>query len=212
MALAAPLPTGAVTFAFTDIEGSTARWEQDHAAMQDAARRHDAILRAAVAQYGGHVFKNIGDAYCAAFVRPEDAVAAMLVAQKGLAAHDFTAVDGLPLRVALHTGTADERDGDYFGPALNRVARLLSAGHGGQILISSATRELARGDLPAGATLTDLGSHRLRDLTEPEEVWQLAGAGLPDDFPPLRSLDAFPNNLPLPRTTFVGRELDVAKV
>jgi predicted ATPase/class 3 adenylate cyclase len=212
MAMAAPLPTGAVTFAFTDIEGSTARWEQDHAAMQDAVRRHDAILRAAVAQFGGHVFKKIGDAYCAAFVRPEDAVAAMLVAQKGLAAQDFTAVDGLPLRVALHTGTADERDGDYFGPALNRVARLLAIGHGGQVLLSGATRELARGDLPEGARLVDLGSHRLRDLSEPEHVWQLDIAGLQNTFPPLRSLDVLPNNLPLARTSFVGREAEVNEV
>jgi predicted ATPase/class 3 adenylate cyclase len=212
MSLAAPLPTGAVTFAFTDIEGSTARWERDRAAMQEAVRRHDAILRAAITGHDGHVFKTLGDAFCAVFARPDDAVAAMLAAQQALAAQDFSAVDGLRVRVALHTGSADERDGDYFGPALNRVARLLSVGHGGQILISSATRELARGDLPAGSTLTDLGSHRLRDLTEPEQVWQLAGAGLPAEFPPLRSLDAFPNNLPLPRTTFVGREHDLAEV
>jgi predicted ATPase/class 3 adenylate cyclase len=210
--LAAPLPTGAVTFAFTDIEGSTARWERDRAAMQEAVRRHDAILRAAITEFGGHVFKTIGDAFCAAFTRPEDAVAAMRMAQEGLATEDFSAIDGLRVRAAIHTGSTDERDGDYFGPALNRVARLLVIGHGGQVLLSSATRELAHNDLPAGTTLVDLGSHRLRDLTEPEHVWQLSVAGLPAEFPPLRSLDALPNNLPLQRTTFVGREHDVAEV
>jgi class 3 adenylate cyclase len=125
--LAAPLPTGAVTFAFTDIEGSTVRWERDRAAMQAAVRRHDAILRAAITEYGGHVFKTIGDAFCAAFARPQDAVAAMLAAQWYLSAEDFSAVDGLRIRSAIHSGTTDERDGDYFGPALNRVARLLES-------------------------------------------------------------------------------------
>jgi class 3 adenylate cyclase len=106
MALAAPLPTGAVTFAFTDIEGSTARWERARTAMQEAVRRHDAILRAAITERGGHVFKTIGDAICAAFARPEDAIAAMLAAQQALTAEDFSAVDGLRIRTAIHSGTA----------------------------------------------------------------------------------------------------------
>jgi predicted ATPase/class 3 adenylate cyclase len=212
MALAALLPTGAVTFAFSDIEGSTTRWELYGAAMQDAVRRHDAIMRAAIAQHHGHVFRTAGDAFCAAFTRPEDALAAMIAAQETLAAEDFSTVDGLRVRVALHTGTAEERDGDYFGPALDRVARLLGIGHGGQVLLSSTTRELARSNLPRGATLLDLGSHRPRGTDETEYVWQLEMPGLPDAFPPLRSLDALPNNLPTARSSFVGRELDVADV
>jgi len=206
------LPTGTVTFAFTDIEGSSARWESDRGAMQEALRRHDAILRAAVVDNGGHVFKTIGDAFCCVFSRSEDAVAAMTDAQRAIAAEDFSAVGGLRVRAALHTGTADERDADYFGPAVNRVARLLAVGHGGQTLLSGVTRALAYADLASGTSLSDLGSHRLKDLTEPERVWQLEIAGLRAEFPPLRSLDALPNNLPLQATSFVGRDSDVAEV
>lgn len=212
MTLAAPLPTGAVTFAFTDIEGSTVRWERDRAAMQEAVLRHDAIMRATITEHAGHVFKTIGDAFCAAFERPEDAVAAVLAAQQVLAAQDFSAVDGLRVRMALHTGDSDERDGDYFGPVLNRVARLLAVAHGGQVLISGATAELFNGRIPVQGTLRDLGFAQLKDLSTPEHVWQLDIAGLPNEFPPLRTLDALPNNLPLQRTTFVGRENDVAEV
>jgi predicted ATPase/class 3 adenylate cyclase len=212
MALAAPLPTGAVTFAFTDIEGSTVRWERDREAMREAVRRHDAILRTAINEHGGHVFKTMGDAFCAAFTRPEDAVAATLAAQRALAAEDFSAVEGLRVRMALHTGTADERDGDYFGPVLNRVARLLAVAHGGQVLISGDTAELSNGEISPQGSLRDLGYVQLKDLSAPEHVWQLDIAGLPNEFPALRSLDALPNNLPLQRTTFVGRERDVAEV
>jgi predicted ATPase len=114
--------------------------------------------------------------------------------------------------MAIHLGHAEERNGDYFGPAVNRVARLMSIGHGGQILVSGVTRDIAHSDPPAGTTLVDLGSQRLQDLTEPEHVWQLNVPGLPSEFPPLRSLDALPNNLPIARTSFVGREHDVADV
>jgi predicted ATPase/class 3 adenylate cyclase len=212
MALAAPLPTGAVTFAFTDIEGSTTCWDRDRAAMQEAVRRHDSIMRAAITEHGGHIFKTVGDGFCAAFTHPADALAAMLDAQQKLAAEDFAGVDGLRVRMALHTGSADERDGDYFGPAPNRVARLLAIGYGGQILMSGVTRDLAHDGLPDGAALIDLGSHRLRDLAEPEHVWQLTIAGLRAEFPALRSLDARPNNLPVQSTSFVGREQDIADV
>jgi predicted ATPase/class 3 adenylate cyclase len=212
MTLTASLPTGAVTFAFTDIEGSTTRWERNRGAMQEALRRHNAILRAAIEQHGGRVFKTVGDAFCAAFARPDNAVAAMAAAQRTLVAEDFSVIDGLRVRVAIHTGLADERDADYFGPAVNRIARLIAIGHGGQILISGVTRDLAHDSLPDGTTLVDLGSQRLQDLTEPEHVWQLSIAGLPVEFPPLRSLDTLPNNLAIQRTTFVGREHDVADV
>jgi class 3 adenylate cyclase len=129
-----------VTFAFTDIEGSTARWERNHREMRDAVRRHDAILHHAIAKHGGHVFKTIGDAFCSAFHHPKDAVAAMLAAQEMLAAEDFSALDGLRVRAAIHTGPADARDGDYFGSTVNKVSRLLAIGHGGQILLTNDAR------------------------------------------------------------------------
>ncbi len=207
-----PLPTGTVTFVFTDIEGSTARWERDRAAMQDAVRRHDAPMRAAIAAHDGVVFKTIGDAFCAAFARLEDAVGAMLDAQRALAVEDFSAVDGLRVRAAIHTGTTDERDGDYFGPAVNRVARLLAIGHGSQVLVSGVTADLVQGDLPSQASLRDLGEHRLRDLARPEYVYQLVAPDLAAEFPALRSLDVLPNNLPRMLTSFVGREAEIAEI
>jgi predicted ATPase/class 3 adenylate cyclase len=212
MALAAPLPTGAVTFAFTDIEGSTVRWERDRAAMQQAVRRHDAIMRAAITEHGGYVFKTFGDAFCAAFTDPEGAVAAMLAAQRTLAAEDFSAVDGLRVRVALHTGYSDERDGDYFGPVLNRVARLLAVGHGGQVLLSGACAELMGHGLPPECGLRDLGEHRLKDLSQPERIHQLLAPDLLADFPPLRSLEHLSNNLPAQVSSFIGRHAEIADV
>jgi predicted ATPase/class 3 adenylate cyclase len=206
------LPTGTVTFVFTDIEGSTERWDRNRSAMQAAVRRHDELMRAAIAEHDGVVFKTIGDAFCAAFARPEDAVAAALEAQRNLAAGDFSAVDGLRVRAAIHTGTADERDGDYFGPAVNRVARLLAIGHGGQVLVSGVTSDLVQGALPSQTTLRDLGEHRLRDLSRPEYVYQLLAPELAAEFPPLRSLDVLPNNLPLQLTSFIGRETEIAEI
>jgi len=206
------LPSGTLTFAFTDIVGSTDRWERFGAAMGDAVRRHDALLRRTISEAGGHVFKTLGDGCCAAFSRPQDAVAAMLAVQRALAAADFSAVDGLRVRAAIHTGTADERDGDYFGPAVNRVARLLAIAHGGQILLASSTAELVHGVLPAQTSLCALGVHRLKDLARAEEVHQLLAPGLTLDFPALRSLDALPNNLPRMLTSFVGRDVEVAQI
>ncbi len=206
------LPSGTVTFAFTDIEGSTRRWDRGRAAMQAAVRRHDELMLAAIAAYDGYVFKTVGDEFCAAFARAEDAVAAMLAAQRALAAEDFSAVDGLSVGAALHTGTADERNGDYFGPAVNRVARLLETGYGGQILVSGATADLVQGDLPPEASLRDLGEHRLRDLARPEYVYQLLAPDLRAEFPGLRSLDAHPHNLPLQFTSLIGREAQIAEI
>jgi predicted ATPase/class 3 adenylate cyclase len=211
-AAASPTPSGTITFAFTDIEGSTQRWDRDRAAMEAAVRRHDALMREAVAAHNGYVFKTIGDAFCAAFPRPEDAVAAMFDAQRSLGAEDFSAIDGLRVRAAIHTGTADERDRDYFGPAVNRVARLLGIAHGGQVLVSGVTSDLVQGSLPPQTSLRDLGEHRLKDLSRPEYVYQLLGPDLIADFPPLRSLDALPNNLPHVATSFIGREDDVAEI
>ncbi len=212
----APLPTGAVTFAFTDIEGSTARWESDRAAMQDAVRRHDAILRVAIAEHGGHIFKTMGDAFCSAFTRPQDAIDAMVVAQRRLSAEDFSGVDGLRVRVALHTGSADERNNDYFGPAVNRVARLLALGHGGQILLSSAVAQLVSAHLPPQTVLRDLGVYHLKGVADPEQVHQLAAPGLATEFPPLRPAAA-PDDLAImdaealhPVSGFSGREDELA--
>jgi class 3 adenylate cyclase len=173
------LPTGTVTFLFTDIEGSTQRWEQHREAMKAAVARHEQLLTAAMQQHGGYVFKTVGDAFYAAFATAPEALLAAVDAQRSLAKEDFSSVDGLTVRMGLHTGNAEERNADYFGPAVNRVARLMSVGYGGQVLLSDVTRGLAHVDLPNGTTLVDLGAHRLKDLTEPEQVWQLSIEGLP---------------------------------
>jgi class 3 adenylate cyclase len=208
----ASIPSGTITFVFTDIEGSTQRWDRDRAAMEEAVRRHDVLMREAVAAHNGYIFKTLGDAFCAAFARPEEAVAAIFDAQCALGAEDFSAVDGLRVRAAVHTGTADERDRDYFGPAVNRVARLLGIAHGAQVLVSGVTSDLVQGSLPSQASLRDLGEHRLKDLSRPEYVYQLVGPSLIADFPPLRSLGVLPNNLPSQSTRFIGREVELAAI
>ena len=185
-----PPPSGTITFLFTDIEGSTQRWARDRAAMQVALRLHDRLMRAAIRAHGGHVFKTIGDAFCAAFATPESAAGAALDAQRALAAADFSAVDGLRVRVAINTGTADERDDDYFGPTLNRVARLLVLGHGGQVLLSGVAADLVRENAPPGATLIDLGEHVLKGFEGPERVYQLVAPDLQREFPALRGQKA----------------------
>src|SRR5262245_60124054 len=208
----AALPTGTVTFLFTDLEGQSALWEAHPEPMRAAVARHDALLRAAVSGHGGHVVKATGDGVHAAFARAPDALAAALDAQRALAAEPWDLPTPLRARMGLHTGAGEERDGDYFGPAVNRAARVMQAGHGGQVLLSSVTAGLVRGDLPAGAGLRDLGEHRLRDLARPEQLLQLVHPDLPDAFPPLRSLDALPTNLPPQLTSFVGRERESAAV
>ena len=212
MALRAPLPSGTVTLLFTDIEGSTRHWEQQRVAMSEALRRHDELLRTAIEAYDGHVFKTIGDAFCAAFWRALDALAAATDAQRALAAEDWSAVGGLAVRMALHSGATDERDGDYFGPAVNRVARLLAVVHGGQVVASATTALLLRGMMPEQTQLRDLGEHRLKDLVEPERVWQLLAPGLTETFPPLQSLGSLPNNLPRQLTALIGRDDVLAEV
>jgi predicted ATPase/class 3 adenylate cyclase len=207
-----PLPRGTVTFLFTDIEGSTQLWEQHPAAMPAALARHDRLLREAIETHGGHVFKTIGDAFCAAFAIATDALAAALALQRSLAAEEWSATGSLRVRAALHSGAAESHDGDYYGPPLNRAARLLSAGHGGQVLLSAATWELARDHLPAGVELRDLGEGRLKDLTRPERVFQLIAADLPAEFPPLRTLERHRTNLPTQPTALIGREREIAAV
>jgi class 3 adenylate cyclase/DNA-binding XRE family transcriptional regulator len=213
---AAPiLPSGTVTFLFTDIAGSTQLWEQHRAAMPAVLARHDALLRDAITTHGGQIFKTVGDAFCAAFVRASDALAAALDAQPAiqieLCANTQSAID-LRVRMALHTGVADERDGDYFGPPLNRTARLLAVGHGGQILLSLTTSELVREYLLPNAELRDLGLNRLKDLSRPEQIFQLVTPDLPATFPPLNTLDARRTNLPAQPTSLIGREQEVAAV
>jgi predicted ATPase/class 3 adenylate cyclase len=206
MALRAPLPSGTVTLLFTDIEGSTQHWEERPDEMSAALRRHDELLRAAIERHSGHVFKTMGDEFCAAFSHPSDAIAAAADAQRALAAEDWSAVGGLQVRMALHSGATDERDGDYFGSPVNRVARLLAIAHGGQTIVSGVTAMQLRGVMTDRTELRDLGEHRLKDLIESEHVWQLVAPGLPDTFPPLASLGSLPNNLPRQVTPLIGRE------
>jgi predicted ATPase/class 3 adenylate cyclase len=206
------LPSGYVAFLFTDIEGSTARWDADRAAMQEALRRHDAIVRAAIEANHGYVFKTMGDAFCAAFNHVSDALAAAIAAQRELHAQDWRAIDELLVRMAVHVGDSDERDGDYFGPTVNRVARLLSAGHGGQVLVSRSAANDAAPHLAADMGLRSLGILPLRGFREAERVFQLTAPGLRSAFKPLRALEMPPNNLPRQQTSFVGRQSDIAGV
>jgi predicted ATPase/class 3 adenylate cyclase len=205
-------PTGTLTFLFTDIEGSTRLWEHDAPAMQAALARHDKLLKLAIEERGGYVFKTVGDAFCAVFPTASDALEAALEIQRRLLSSEWEQSEPLRVRMALHTGAAEERDGDYFGPPVNRVARLLSAGHGGQVLLSLPTQELVRDQLPAGTSLMDLGERRLKDLFRPERIFQLLAPELPSEFPPLRTLDAYRNNLPLQPTPLIGREKEVSEV
>jgi predicted ATPase/class 3 adenylate cyclase len=207
------LLAGTVTFLFTDIEGSTKRWEAHPQQMRAALQRHDAILRTAMEAHCGYVFKTIGDAFCTAFASPNDAFLSSLRAQEALKQEIWPQeISSVAVRMALHTGTPDEWDGDYFGQPVNRVARLLSAGHGGQILLSLSTYELVRDQLPQGVELRDMGERRLRDLFRPEHVYQVVADGLPSDFPPLKTLDARPNNLLAQPNPLIGREEEVRDI
>ncbi len=207
-----PDASGAPAFLFTDIEGSTALWESDPEGMAPALAAHDAALDEAVAAAGGRIFKRLGDGVCAVFGEAPAALAAALGAQRRLAGLATPAGGPVRARMAIHAGPAEARDDDWFGPALNRVARLLAVAHGGQILVSAAARERAADGLPAGVELVDLGRHRLKDLEAPLGVWQLAHPELPADFPPIRTLDAVRHNLPLQATAFIGREREMTAV
>jgi class 3 adenylate cyclase len=179
------LPSGTVTFLFTDIEGSTARWERDRAAMRNAIERHLALLTSAVDAHNGVLFKVMGDAVQAAFAAAPDALAAALSAQQALRSGDWSAVGSLPVRMALHVGEATPDDrGDYLAAPLNRLSRLLAVGHGGQILLTQAVQQLSRDALPQGIILQDLGEHRLRDLLEPERIFQTAAPDASQLVPP----------------------------
>jgi TolB-like protein/class 3 adenylate cyclase/Tfp pilus assembly protein PilF len=181
------IPTGTVTFLFTDIEGSTQLWERHPAWMRAAFARQETILRAAIAAHAGFPYKMVGDAFQVAFATAAQALAAALEAQLALTAEPWGEPGPLRVRMVLHTGVTEERGDDYVGPALNRAARLLSAGHGGQVLLSQTTYDLVRDSLPPGTGLLDLGEHRLKDLARPEHVHQLTAPGLVADFPALKS-------------------------
>ena len=185
-----------MTFLFTDIEGSTRLWESQQAAMQVALPRHDALVRQCVVAHGGHVFKTGGDAFCAAFHTAPDALAAALEAQRALHAERWPEAAKIRVRMALHSGSVELRNGDYFGTSLNRVARLLAAGHGGQTLLSESTHDLCRDHLPPLATAKALGEHGLKDLARREAVFQLCHPDLALSFPPLKATSA-----PLDRET-----------
>ena len=197
-AMTAAAPSGVVTFLFTDIEGSTRRWEADADAMRAALLAHDEVLRAAIEAHDGFLFSHTGDGVVAAFASPRSAVDAAIAAQRALE---------LPVRMGMATGEAELRDGDYFGTVLNRAARVMAAGHGGQILVADSTASLL-----SGVDLVDLGPRRLRDVPTPVGVFQVRAPGLATDFPALRALDTSPGNLRPAATSFIGRESEVAEV
>jgi predicted ATPase/class 3 adenylate cyclase len=203
------IPSGVLTFLFTDIEASTKKWERDAAVMSTALARHDRILRQGIESRGGYVFKTIGDAFCAAFSDPLDALRSTIDIQRALAAEHWKIPGGIVVRMALHSGAAEERDGDYFGQTLNRTARILSLVYGGQVLLSLAATELLADRLPPECSLERLGQFRLKDLSRPEALSQLRAPGLQERFPALKSLDHKPNNLPLQPTAFIGRDCEV---
>ena len=187
-----------MTFLFTDIEGSTRRWEADAEAMRVALETHNEVLREAVASHDGHVFNYTGDGMCAVFASPRSAVDAAVAAQRALE---------LPVRMGIATGEAELRGGEYFGTVLNRTARVMAAGHGGQILLDGATASLL-----SDVDLIDLGPRQLRDIAKPVAMYQVRAPGLRAEFPPLKTLDSTPGNLRPPTTSFVGREAELAEL
>ena len=205
----APAP---LTFLFTDVEGSTRLWEERPDAMRSALERHETIVRSAIAESDGKVVKTTGDGIMAVFASPTGAVAAALAAQRGLFSQAWPEGCFIRVRMGIHTGEVEERGGDFFGPAVNRTARIMSAGHGGQVLLSEATAGLVEGLLPESATLRDLGEHRLKDLGRPQHLFQVAHPGLPSEFAPLVTIDMRPNNLPTETSAFVGREAELRAI
>jgi len=209
---AATLGDAPLTFLFTDVEGSTRLWEQNPQAMRSALARHDVILRSAITDSNGVVVKSTGDGLMAVFAVPLDAVNAGVATQRALLDERWPEMCQIRVRMGIHTGEAESRGGDFFGPAVNRTARIMAAGHGGQVLLSESTATLVRADLADRATLRDLGEHRLKDLGRAQRVFQLAHPALPAEFPPLSTLDLRPNNLPTQTSAFVGREAELRAI
>jgi predicted ATPase/class 3 adenylate cyclase len=210
--LPATVPDTPLTFLFTDVEGSTRLWEQNPEAMRSALARHDVIVRSAIADSDGEVVKSTGDGLMAVFALPAAALSAGIAAQRGLLDEPWPDGCAIRVRIGIHTGEAESRGGDFFGPAVNRTARIMAAGHGGQIVLSGSTAALVTGQLPDTVTLRDLGEHRLKDLGRPERLFQLARPDLPAEFPPLSTLDVRPNNLPTQMSAFVGRDAELSVI
>jgi predicted ATPase/class 3 adenylate cyclase len=206
------LASQTLAFLFTDIEGSTLLWEKYRRPMNDALERHDAILREAVESSNGQVVKSTGDGLMAVFGSAADGVNACLKAQHDLACAPWGETGALRVRMGLHVGEAAKRNGDYYGPTLNRTARVMSAGHGGQVLLSAAAAALLMDELPEGSTLRDLGEHRLKDLGRPERVFQLVHPALPVSFPPLVTLSRRTSELPDQPSGFVGRAAELKEI
>ncbi len=208
------LPDGVVTFLLTDVQGSTALWEASPDSMMHALNQHDAVIETATEAHGGVLVKprGEGDSRFVVFPSATEAVGAVADMQRGLADIHWTTPKPLLVRMALHTGSAELQLGDYYGSAVNRAARLRTIAHGGQTLMSASTMELVQDQLPPDVAIQDMGEHGLKDLTRPERVYQIDIVGLPDTFPPLASLDAVPNNLPVQLTEFVGRRAELADI
>ena len=206
------LPTGTVTFLFTDIENSTSLWEAHPREMRSAARRHDSILEQEVLANHGVVFKHTGDGTCAAFGAPSEAIAAALDAQRALLSEPWGEIVALRVRMGVHTGEVEQEAGDYVGTVLNVVSRLMSAAHGGQTVISNGTVALVGQNMPEEVSLIDLGEYQLRGLVEPQRIFQLIHPTLPANFPPLRLVGPVVGNLPVELTSFVGRDEEIRTV
>jgi predicted ATPase/class 3 adenylate cyclase len=201
-----------LTFLYTDIEGSTRLWEHQPEAMRQAVARHDQIMRQAITDNDGRVFRTVGDAFCAVFSAAPQALQAAVDAQRSLAREPWELEGSIRVRMALHTGEAAEQAGDYVGASLNHIGRLIAACHGGQIVLTRVSMELVRDQLPQEVRLTDLGIHRFRDLIHPEHIFQADIDGLPAGFPPLKSLEVHPNNFPSLLTNFIGREQEMETI
>jgi predicted ATPase/class 3 adenylate cyclase len=207
------MPSGTVTFLFTDIEGSTKLWERYPIATGEALVLHDKLLQSSIKYHGGHVFKSKGDGFCAAFSSAANALEAALDSQYSLHKEKWPEpIEEIKVRMAIHSGTADTREGDYFGPPLNRVARMESTAHGGQIILSQAARHLLGSDLPTDVDLIDLGTYHLRSLQQPEKIYQAASSNLEANFPPLLTKVKGRSNLPSQPTTFIGRNTELEQI
>jgi len=205
------LPTGTVTFLFCDIQGSTTLWARTPHAMSAAVAMHDALFREVISAHDGVIFKTVGDEVCSVFGRADQAISAAVEVQRRLPEQHWPEETGLlHVRMGIHTGQAIERDNDYFGPALNRVARVMSVAHGGQVVTTRSTAAVVEGILDASIRFRDLGVHHLKGLTEPEAIYQILAPGLQFEFPPLTSSDQHANNIPTQISSFVGRTSELA--
>ena len=206
------VPIRAPTFLFTDVEGSTRLWEEFPDGMRGAIRRHDSILRTAIEATGGHIVKTTGDGVMAVFSDAADAITASIRAQRDLAAESWEGAVSLRVRMGIHTGMADERGGDFFGPTINRTARIMSAGHGGQVLVSAPSVLAAAERLPAAAGLRDMGEHRLKDLGSPEHLFQVTHPDLASDFPPIATVRPVGASLPARTAALIGRQSELEQI